>query len=344
MQYVPELEARGITCEVSPLFDSVYLSRLYGKNSRSVANVARAYASRLLSLTVRRDKYDVLWIEKELLPWIPYWLERLVLSGEIPYIVDYDDAVFHNYDDPQRHLVHTLLGSKIAKVMRGASAVVSGNDYLASYARAAGARKIHTIPTVVDTNRYTVRSDWNGQAPLVIGWMGSPSTAQYLKVMEPALHSLRRMVPYRLMVVGSDAAPVNGVPVSIVRWTEQTEVASLMKFDIGVMPLFDNPWERGKCGYKLIQYMATAMPVVASSVGANKQIVDHGVNGFLCETANDWEEAFRRLVTDAGVRRSFGLKGRATVDERFSLSRAADSLAQIFFEVTEDDVRNRRTH
>jgi glycosyltransferase involved in cell wall biosynthesis len=228
--------------------------------------------------------------------------------------------------------------------MRGASAVVSGNDYLASYAREAGARNIHTIPTVVDTNRYTVRTDWNGQAPIVIGWMGSPSTAQYLKVMEPALHSLRRWVPYRLMVVGSDAAPVNGVPISIVKWSEQTEVASLMNFDIGVMPLFDNPWERGKCGYKLIQYMATAMPVIASSVGANKQIVDHGVNGFLCETANEWEKALGALVRDAGIRRRFGLQGRATVDQRFSLSRAADSLAQILFDVTQDDVRNRRTH
>jgi glycosyltransferase involved in cell wall biosynthesis len=174
--------------------------------------------------------------------------------------------------------------------------------------------------------------------------MGSPSTAQYLKVMEPALHSLRRWVPYRLMVVGSDAAPVNGVPISIVKWSEQTEVASLMNFDIGVMPLFDNPWERGKCGYKLIQYMATAMPVIASSVGANKQIVDHGVNGFLCETANEWEKALGALVRDAGIRRRFGLQGRATVDQRFSLSRAADSLAQILFDVTQDDVRNRRTH
>ena len=122
--------------------------------------------------------------------------------------------------------------------------------------------------------------------------------------------------------VGRGSVPrstLPAVPTEHVPWTEAAEVAAIAEFDVGIMPLADEPWERGKCGYKLIQYMACGLPVVASPVGVNRQIVEHGVNGFLAETPTQWDEALRTLLADPALRQRMGQAGRQKVERQFSL-------------------------
>src|SRR5205807_236821 len=178
--------------------------------------------------------------------------------------------------------------------MREARLVIVGNDYLAGHARRAGGRRREYLPTVIDASRYRVATA-AADATYTIGWIGSPLTARYLPLVRDALAEVCRDERARVMVVGAGPVTLDSVPIEARPWSEATEVAELERFDVGIMPLPDGPWERGKCGYKLIQYMACGRPVVASPVGMSAQIVEHGVTGLLARTSADWVAALRAL-------------------------------------------------
>lgn len=316
LQYLDDFEAQGWTVEVSPLFSNAYLEVLYAAKGR-VWETVRGYARRLYAL-MRARQFDVLIIEKELFPFLPALSERLLSRIRVPYVVDYDDAVFHQYDLNSCAVVRRLLGRKIDVVMRKATVVVAGNEYLATRAREAGARRIEIIPTVVDSEHYqcgTTRSD----GPPVVGWIGTPQTSSYLMPLLPVFEKLRKELGVRFVAVGSREGEFAGTPVETWPWTAQTEVSSIQQFDIGIMPLDDSPWERGKCGYKLIQYMACGVPVVASSVGVNCEIVDHGKNGLLADGVMEWEQMLRDMLRrEAPELRAMGAIGREKVEAWYS--------------------------
>jgi glycosyltransferase involved in cell wall biosynthesis len=331
-QYLPALAAAGIAVELAPLFSDDYVRGLQ-QNRRSVIDVVRAYSRRMWPFRGRRQ-YDLLWIEKELLPWLPAQLEHAMLAGAVPYVLDYDDAVFHYYDRHRNPLVRRWLGRKHPTLMQGAALVLAGNDYLAEYARRAGARRVEIVPTVIDLERYPLPqlgAKVDGALPCV-GWVGQRATASLLKPLAPLFARLTAEHAARFVAIGIDAAAL-GLPMDSVAWSEATEAASISALDIGIMPLVDEPFERGKCGYKLIQYMACGLPVVASPVGVNRQIVEHGVNGFLAETPAQWEEALRMLLGDAALRQRMGQAGRRLVEEKYCLQvtgpRLADSLVSL---------------
>ena len=323
-QFLPALAAAGIEVDVAPLLPDRYLSMLYGGGGRSPGLVAQAYLTRLRALlTVRR--YDLAWIEKEILPWLPYPLERLLLAG-VPYAVDFDDAWFHKYDRHRSGAVRALLGDKLDRLMSRAALVTVGNDYLGDRARAAGARRILTLPTVVDLNRYPPHKPATGKERVTIGWIGSPSTSPYLDLVRAPLEAMVADGRADLVLIGAGKEALSGLPVRRLDWTEASEVSDILSFDIGIMPLADTPWERGKCGYKLIQYMACGRPVVASPVGVNTSIVEHGVNGFLADTEAEWREALGRLCAEPGLRAAAGAAGRARVEQRYCVDRIVPPL------------------
>jgi glycosyltransferase involved in cell wall biosynthesis len=244
--------------------------------------------------------------------------------------VDYDDAVFHNYDlsgNPFKR----FMADKIDRVMRQAALVTCGNSYIAERARAAGSRRVEIVPTVIDLERYSIAAP-EKNIPLVIGWIGSPSTVKYLETVAITLKELAAECPLELRVVGAQFS-LPGLDVVCVPWSEATEVNEIQKIDIGIMPLVDSPWERGKCGYKLVQYMACGLPVVASPVGVNEEIVTHGVNGYLARTSDDWLNAFRMLCADAESRRKMGALGRLSVEQKYCLQVMAPQVARLFHEV-----------
>lgn len=273
-----------------------------------------------------------MWIEKEALPWLPAAIELgLFRMAGARIVVDCDDAVFHTYDRHRNVLVRLLLGAKIDHIMKAADLVIAGNAYLADRARAAGARQIADLPTVVDLRRYplTPPSREESGAALTIGWIGSPLTSAYLDLLRPALSKLMAQIPLRLRLIGAAPAALAGFPVERVAWSAESEATEIARCDVGVMPLPDRPFERGKCGYKLIQFMAASRPVVASPVGANCAIVIPGETGFLAERDADWVAALTRLYHDPDLRRRMGQAGRRQVEESYALAVAAPRLVAL---------------
>lgn len=326
--YIPYLRTAGIELHVAPLFDDAYLQRLYARRPASVLQVTAACLRRLAWL-VRAHRFDRLWVEYELLPWLPIAVERLSGLLKVPYVADYDDAVFHRYDGHRSGLVRALLGRKIDEVMRAASLVTVGNRYLADRARRAGARRVAVVPTVVDVERYRPPSDAARDGRFVIGWIGSPSTIHYVDAVVPALRAACRHGDAVVRLVGASLDRAEGLPVESRPWSESQEVEALGSFDVGIMPLADGPWERGKCGYKLIQYMACGRPVVASPVGANLDIVTHGEHGLLASTLDEWVDALDMLRRDGELRSRMGGAGRQRVVERYSLQAWAPRVAAL---------------
>ena len=331
LQYFPYLEAHGIRCVSSPLTDDPYLEHMFAHGRGSVIDIAKSIGRRIAALA-SVARYDVAIIEYELLPYFPASLETLVKKAGIPYIVNYDDAIFYRYSEHPNALVRRFLGNKIASVMRHADLVVAGNDYLAGYARKAGAPRVETLPTVVDIDRYP-RTERAGGSTFRIGWIGSPSTSKYLNDIAPALAGVCEGGRAKVVLIGASKVELGTTPVEARPWSEETEVADLASCDCGIMPLADGLWERGKCGLKLIQYMASGLPVVVSPVGANKEIVEGGVDGFFAQSNDEWLRALTALRDDPGLRARMGMAGRRKVEARYTLQETAPRLAAFIADV-----------
>lgn len=324
-QYLSYFQSKGIEVSVKPLFSDAYLEALYSGRSRW-REVAKGYLARLRTMLAARN-YDVVYIEKELFPFLPAFAERALKVMGVPYVVDYDDALFHRYDCHSNVWVRRLLGKKIDKVMRHASTVIAGNRYLAERAFKAGTPRVEIIPTVLDVSRYHIRGHIDDSEPLVIGWIGSPSTSRYLEPLLPTFNSIGNEFGVRFVAIGARESDFADTVVEVWPWSEQTEVESIQMFDIGIMPLPDTPWEHGKCGYKLIQYMACGIPVIASPVGVNRDIVSPGQNGYLADSLDDWDKYLRDLIKMAASKRmKMGEYGRCLVEDQYTLEVQADNL------------------
>lgn len=315
-QFLPYWRAAGMDVTISPFFSTAYLDFIYSDKRPEYLHVLACYWRRFWVL-LTAGSYGVVCIEKELFPYLPAFPEWL-LSRFKGYWVDYDDAVFHNYDLGKYGMASRLMPNKIDQVMKWASAVSVGNDYLMERARLAGAKKVIRLPTVIDPGRYKKKVH-QASDTVTIGWIGSPSTLKYLDALLPVLESLSMELGIVLLLINGKKRPAFKGKVQIIPWTEEGEAEALLQMDIGMMPLPDTPWERGKCAYKLIQYMACGLPVVASPVGMNKEVVTHGVNGFLAQTEAEWIDALGQLIRDWTLRKAFGEKGHQLVRKKYTL-------------------------
>ncbi|MFK8013650.1 MAG: glycosyltransferase family 4 protein [Marinicellaceae bacterium] len=232
---------------------------------------------------------------------------------KLPYIVDYDDAIFHKYDQNSNPIIRFMLKNKIAQVMKNADAVIVGNDYLRSYAQKHNSN-ILQLPTVVLLDNYIEAiSNYKtkNNNTFVIGWIGSKSTSLYLLELLPVIERFVSHYDAKCHFIGFDNSLISKkiqkkCNITIIPWNEETEIKDLLKFDVGIMPLKNNAWSKGKCGFKLIQYMSCKKPVIASPVGINKTIVEHGKNGFLADLEAEWYAAFKQLLKDKELRNTMG--------------------------------------
>lgn len=328
IQYIPFLREHGIEVEVVPLLGDSHLEALNLGRRRGLG-APIAYMKRVAALLTRRD-YDLLWVHFELFPYLPGWAERLAGWRGKPVVYDYDDAIFHIYDSNRNAAVRRLLGRKLEPALSRAAAVVCGNRYIQNYAQRFCPNTI-VIPTVVDTDVYVPAEPGPARpaAPLV-GWVGSPSTWLNVEPLIPAIVDALSPFGARFRAVGPGSAATARPGLELADWSEESEVGELQRLDIGIMPLLDRPFQNGKCGYKLIQYMACGVPVIASPVGVNSEIVTHGEHGFLASTPEEWADALRRLLSDADLRRRMGQAGRRRVEERYSLRVQQPRLLALF--------------
>lgn len=328
LQYLDYLREHGNEVFVAPLLLNEYVERLYAGQKKQWAHLFLSYVKRIQHISGAYGTFDLIWLEKELFPWLPTLIERLFEDSRIPYVVDYDDAIFHNYDRHRASVIRYLLGRKIDSVMRRARCVVVGNEYLAIRARQAGARNVEYLPTAVDLARYKV-VPFPSRGIFTIGWIGTPLTAaQNLPMVVPALKAILQRIPSELVTIGSGSIDL-GIPIRPLVWREDTEVDMIQQFDVGIMPLINEPFQRGKCAYKLIQCMAAGRPVIGSPVGVNSQVIRPGTNGFLAESMDDWTKALMALYQDFALRCRMGTEARKTVESEYCTGITAPRLLTI---------------
>ncbi len=337
IQFAPFLAECGLDLSVEPLLPNSALQRLYRTRRRSPLGLARAYSSRLRSV-VQIDPDNALWIYCELFPYMPGWAERISFRSGAPVIYDFDDAIFHQYDAHPNPLIRRALGRKLEALLKGSDLAICGNAYLQAYA-ARFCRRTELVPTVVDTEVYRP-ANRAGTGGTTLGWIGSPSTWTYVRPVLPVLDQLAAECGLNAVAIGAGPDAERSASLTHVAWSAESEVEMLQGMDIGIMPLPDEQWARGKCGYKLIQYMACGLPVIASPVGVNAEIVEHGVNGFLATSEAEWAEAIRQLASDPQLRQRMGAAGRRRVEERYSLHVHGPRVARMVRDVVDRARRN----
>jgi glycosyltransferase involved in cell wall biosynthesis len=329
-QWESALGPQGVDIRYAPFESERLRAVLYqpGHTAAKTAEILRGIGRRL-RLLPSLDAVDLVYIYREAAPVGPAVLERCIRRSMVPYVFDFDDAIFlPNASDANRHVAWVKCPGKVRSICRLAAHVMVGNRYLADQARRWNPN-VTVVPTTIDTGKYRVRSR-DSAGPPVIGWTGSHTTARYLQLLAPALERLARRCTFRLRVIGATDLRFDGVDVEFVRWRSETEVEDLGPVDIGVMPLPDDPWTRGKCGTKALQYMALGAPAVCSPVGVNTDIVDDGVNGFLASTEDEWVDRLARLVESRGLRERLGAMARATVERSYSVEVAAPRVLEVF--------------
>ena len=313
IQYLPFFKSNNIAFLIAPFFNERYLTDLYSNKKINFINLAFLYVKRFaIIFTVK--KYDLIWIEKEVFPFMPSFVESIITIFNTRYIVDYDDAIFHNYD----RFKSNLFKNKFNYFLRKSSLVVVCNEYLWDLVNKCGATNILQIPTVVDMKVYQQKEYIDEHKELRIGWIGSPSTSKYLYLLKDVLEKISKKYAIKLIVIGGSVLENFDVPLELHKWSKHSENDILKTFDIGIMPLKTTKWEEGKCGFKLIQYMASGLPIIASCVGFNRKIVDKNI-GFLANNDDEWEEALEYFIKNRSQIQVYGKNARKKAEKFYAL-------------------------
>lgn len=327
-QYFPYLLEHGVEVTLAPLLPDNYLDALNEGRKPPRGVIRKAYLGRLRTLRAA-GAHDLLWVQYELLPYWPGFAEGWAATTPRPIVCDYDDAIFHSYDAHRRPLVRRLLGRKLEPLLSRAAAAMCGNSYLQAYAQRFCPNSV-IVPTVLDTEAYRPASQpRSGEGSPVVGWLGSPTTWVNVEPLLPAILPVLKARGARLRAIGAGPRARGIEGVDAVEWSEASEVPELQAMDIGIMPLIDQPFQRGKCGYKLIQYMACGLPTIGSPVGVNSEIVADGSSGFLAAGPEEWAARLDTLLADPGLRARMGAEGRRIAAERYSLAAQQPRLLSI---------------
>lgn len=330
-QWEPLLRERGVEITYEPFEDEELHALLYQPGMlRQKLRLVTGGLSRRHALIRRVRDYDLVYILREAALLGPPVFEKLIHQRRVPIVFDFDDAIFVSYRSPSNgYFSYLKFASKTKTICRIASHVMVGNPYLAQYARQVNDR-VTVIPTTIDTEKYQVTPPKNPSGPPVIGWTGSHSTVQHLDTLRGALKKLAQRESFRLRVIGTPAYECPPVDVEAIRWRAETEVKDLSVIDIGVMPLPDDRWSKGKCGLKALQFMAAGIPTVCSPVGVNTDIIQDDQNGFIAGTEDQWVEKLTQLLRSHELRQRLGQAGRETVERKYSAITQTPRVYEIF--------------
>lgn len=329
-QWAPYLEGLGIEISFLPFASEALAHALYQRGALALKalQMLRSLLRRLSHAWSAR-RYDAVFLHREASLIGPAWLERLTRARRPELVYDFDDAIWVSYVSPRNRRLSFLKAPwKTAGICRLAAAVTVGSEYLAGYARRYNPR-VTVVPSTVSLRRYRPRPGPRPQGPPVIGWTGSHSSVQYLRTVEEPLRILAQRRRFRFVTIGVEDFLIPGVATECRPWRSATEVEDLWDLDVGIMPLPDEAWTRGKCAMKAIQYMGVGIPALVSPVGANVDVVAHGKNGFHVCAPDQWVELLECVLTDTNLRSRLGREARRTVEERFSAEVQTPRVSQI---------------
>jgi glycosyltransferase involved in cell wall biosynthesis len=331
-QYLGHLERHGYRCEVSPIVSEADDRILYrpGNYLRKAAFVRRSIAIRQRDVA-RMNEFDLIFIFREALMTRSIRFEQRFRRSRARLVFDFDDAIWlQNVSEANKWFSWVKDAGKTSKLIGLSDLVFAGNAYLADYARRFNPSTV-VVPTTIDTEEY-VPMERSGEGPVVIGWSGSITTIQHFRYAIPALQAIKAKYGERvtIRVVGDGSYREPSLGVEGLPWRKETELDDLRAMDIGIMPLPDDEWARGKCGLKGLQYMALGIPAIMSPVGVNSEIIQDGVNGHLATTTEEWVDRLSRLIEDIAARRVMGRAARATVEQKYSVHAWRDRYVEHF--------------
>ena len=323
-QFQPYFEAAGIELDILPALGDDWLQAEYldaSKRQLKRIKAAAMGAARRLSQLALLGKADLVIIERELFPKLPGSIEHFLLKRCAPYGIEFDDAIY----------LSKGRADKYPKLLRNASFVITGNEHLASWARQHQDR-VHVIPTCVPVQDYTAKQDYALGTLPEIGWVGLTSNLPYVAQISPLIREPLEKFGARIHILSGQPGDLQ-MPSLFTPWSLQKEQEIIQGFDIGVMPLPTNGFTRGKCGLKILQYMAAGIPVVASAVGVNQTIIQDGINGILIHDSSEWAPAIERLLEDKALRQALGSAGRETAKSLYSTETWGPKLVRLYQEL-----------
>lgn len=306
--YKNYFERNGLKVEYCPLFFNGYVNNLYLKKKNKILLKVLDILKRIIYIIRNKKKYNHIIIETELIKFLPFFIEKFLLK-ETSYSLDYDDNPNLTYK--KNRILDIVYGKKIEKLSKEASFVTVGNKW---YFEEINSENLEYLPTVIDLKKYFVLKK-NNQKIITLVWIGSPSTEKYLDILEEPLKKLSKKYKIQLKIIGSNKK-LKDVEVVNIKWCKETEILEIAKSDIGVMPLESTDWEKGKCGFKLIQYMACGLPVIATNSPANLEIINK--NGFIINKLHEWEEKLEILIRDKTLRKKLGEKSREIIKNKYT--------------------------
>jgi glycosyltransferase involved in cell wall biosynthesis len=315
-QFLDLFKSSGVEVSLSPLFEDFYFEILTEPEPAQIVKKT-AYTStrfRKRRQDLKNHHGDLIVIEQQLFPYMPFSVEKKYLPSV--YLLEFDDAIY---------LTHP---KKMPELIRNARAVITGNRTLAEFAGELNPN-VHVVPTVLNTEAFHP-SPKEPREKLILGWTGLEYNFKYLKIVASVLRKLVEKYPLEIVILSGSPPKDFDVPFRFLKWDREREVQQINEFDIGIMPLEIDEWCKGKCGFKLLQYMALEIPAVATPVGVNRQIIHHQKNGFLAEQMEEWETHLSSLVENADLRKRIGEAGRSTVLEHYSTSAWFPTLLAVY--------------
>lgn len=337
-QYLQVLSDSGFECKLSNIISGeddkyLYSKGNYWKKYKFVRNSRRIRKNDIKRLS----EFNVVFICREASMTGSIRFEQAAAKMGIPIIFDFDDSIWlMNVSKANRYFSFLKNPNKTKDIIKLSDFVVAGNDYLANYAKQFN-NNVRIIPTTIDTNEYKPVAKAQSDV-IIIGWSGSITTMQHFEYALPFLKEIKARYKERvsIKVIGDSNYRDSELNVQGIAWNKKDEIAELNSFDIGIMPLPDDEWANGKCGLKGLQYMALEIPTIMSPVGVNRTIIQHGVNGFLADTENEWVEILSQLIDNNDKRRSVGIKARETVVDKYSVQ----SNKTLYLQLLEEAILN----
>lgn len=276
--------------------------------------------------------YDLIFIYREAFMIGTKYFERRLYKTNVPIIFDFDDAIWlKDTSDANKELDWLKRTSKTADICKMSSLVIVGNSFLANYAKQYN-ENIAIIPTTIDTNYHKPNTNSVKNDKICIGWTGSSTTIKHFVTIAPTLKKLKETFKTKIeFCVISDNIPIEiDLPINFIKWDKDKEIEQLQRFDIGIMPLPDNEWAKGKCGFKGLQYMSLEIPTIMSPIGVNKEIINNGENGFLANSEKEWIDKLTLLISNKELRETLGKKGRKTIEDNYSISSNKENYIKLF--------------